>query len=105
MATPSFLSNLLANSSLISKTLVSVAQTAAVCLTTHSWTGVPSIISYAMTALVYMVPNAKASAAVNAVVPDAEAIAQAIINAMKPAPAPAATPTTTAAFLNPHQPT
>jgi hypothetical protein len=79
-----FISNLLANVSNISKALVSAAQTSTTCLTTHSWTGVPSIISYVMTALVYFVPNQKAGQVIASVSGTAQEVAAAVVSALQP---------------------
>jgi hypothetical protein len=76
--------NLVANSSTISKFLVSIVQSCSVALTTHSWTGVPSIISYALSVLVYAVPNAKVASAVSGISPDVQALVSALVAALKP---------------------
>jgi hypothetical protein len=99
-----WLSNVIANSSSLSKLYVSISQTVAVCLGTHSWTGLPSIISYVCNALVYLVPNQSVVKVAQQIAPSAEDIAAAIVKLMQKlgpaptsAPAPATTPGSTIA--------
>jgi putative Ca2+/H+ antiporter (TMEM165/GDT1 family) len=53
----SWLKNLVSNSGNVSKALVAIVGAVTVALTTHSWTDVPSIVSYVAAALVYLIPN------------------------------------------------
>jgi hypothetical protein len=87
-----WLNNVIANSSSLSKLYVSIAQTVTVCLSTHTWTGLPSIASYVANALVYLVPNAAVVKTAQAVAPSVQELAAAIVSLLK-TPAPAATPT------------
>ena len=93
-----WVSGVIANSSSLSKLYVSISQTVAVCLGTHSWTGLPSIISYVCNALVYLVPNQSVVKVAQQIAPTAEDIAAAIVKLIqKPAPTPAPAPGTSVA--------
>jgi len=90
-----WISGVIANSSSLSKLYVSISQTVGVCLATHTWTGLPSIISYVANAMVYLVPNQAVVKVAQQVAPTAQSIAQEIVSLIsKPPPASTAAPTT-----------
>lgn len=91
-----WLSNVIANSSSLSKLYVSISQTVGVCLATHTWTGLPAIISYVANAMVYLVPNQAVVKVAQQVAPTAQEVAAAIVAMLqKPAPGTAVAQTTT----------
>lgn len=91
-----WVSNVIANSSSLSKLYVSVSQTVGVCLATHTWTGLPSIISYVANAMVYLVPNQAVVKVAQQIAPTAQEVAAAIV-ALLQKPAPATVPGATVA--------